>query len=285
MNKHAVAIPALAVLLFVGGLQVASADPALDQCRAQNNRIHNETMQLFQRARASGRITPQEAQQLAAMEQRLRQFAARLSFGGLTLGECRAMTQALINERNVVARMAGIPGPGQDAQAIGQCRQQNGQIHSETMQLFRRAMAAGSITPQERQQLAQMEQRLRRISQNLARGGLTLNECQAMTQQLINERNIVARMAAAGPGQDAQAIGQCRQQNGQIHSETMQLFRRAMAGGRITPQERQQLAAMEQRLRQISQNLARGGLTLNECRAMTQALIKERTMVAQMAAR
>ncbi len=115
---------------------------------------------------------------------------------GLTLNECRSLTQALINERNVVARMAASPGPGQDAQAIGQCRQQNGQIHNETMQLFHRARSSGRISPAEQQQLAQMEQRLRQFAQRLSFGGLTLNECRAMTQALINERNVVARMAA-----------------------------------------------------------------------------------------
>lgn len=106
MKRNAAVIIGLTVFMFAGGMQNAWADPALDQCRAQNSRVHAETMQLFQRARASGRITPQETQQLIAMEQRLRQFMQRLSFGGLTLNECRAMTQQLINERNVVARMA-----------------------------------------------------------------------------------------------------------------------------------------------------------------------------------
>ena len=106
MKRYAAVVFGLVVLMFAGGMQNAWADPALDQCRAQNSRIHAETMQLFQRARASGRITPQETQQLIAMEQRLRQIAANLARGGLTLAECRAMTQQLINERNVVARMA-----------------------------------------------------------------------------------------------------------------------------------------------------------------------------------
>ena len=202
------------------------------------------------------------------------------------------MTQQLINERTVVARMAATPAgpaPGQGAQAIAQCRNQNGQIHNETMQLFQRARASGRISPQETQQLIAMEQRLRQIAANLARGGLTLAECRAMTQQLINERTVVARMAAApgpGPGQGgAQALAQCRQQNATIHSETVRLYQRAMAAGRITPAERGQLAQMDQRLRQYAANLARGGLTLNECRAMTQALINERNVVARMAAR
>lgn len=106
MKRYSAVVIGLVVLMFAGGMQNAWADRVLDQCRAQNSRIHTETMQLFQRAMAAGRITPQERQQLATMEQRLRQIAANLARGGLTLNECRAMTQALINERSVVARMA-----------------------------------------------------------------------------------------------------------------------------------------------------------------------------------
>ena len=199
MKRNMAVLSSLFVLMFAAGMQVAWADPALDQCRAQNSRVHADTMQLLQRAMAAGRITPQERQQLAQIEQRLRQIAQNLARGGLTLAECRAMTQQLVNDLNVVRQaMARITattaaGPGPVGQDITQCRNQNTQIYNETTQLIRHAMAAGRITPQERQQLAQMEQRLRQ-AQILSLRVLTLNECRAITQQIVNERAVVARM-------------------------------------------------------------------------------------------
>jgi hypothetical protein len=62
-----------------------AVDPRVAQCRTANQRAHSEVVQLFQRARSAGRITPAEAQAFSAMERRLNTISQNLNRGGLTL--------------------------------------------------------------------------------------------------------------------------------------------------------------------------------------------------------
>ena len=113
------------------------------------------------------------------------------------------------------------PAPGQGAQAIAQCRNQNGQIHNETMQLFQRAaclrtnLPAGNTTahchgtapaPDDAEPRARWPDAGRMPGDDPA--------------GFINERAPWWRgwpqPRGPAPGQGAQAIAQCRNQNGQI---------------------------------------------------------------------
>ena len=64
------------------------------------------------------------------------------------------------------------------------------------VQLYQKARAAGNITPAEAQAFAAMEGRLKTLSQNLNKGGLTLTECQQLAKAIATERATVQRMAA-----------------------------------------------------------------------------------------
>ncbi len=90
----------------IPAVQPAPNAQTLAQCRDQATRLHAETVQLIQRARASRRISGQESRQLHAMESRLYMMKRRLLRGGLTMSDCRAVEQQIGNERAVVAKMA-----------------------------------------------------------------------------------------------------------------------------------------------------------------------------------
>jgi len=99
--------------VVVGLLALASAaiaappqSPQLTQCIQANQRNHAEVWQLFQRARAAGRIAPAEQQQWQAMESRLNAIRSHLAQGGLTLPECQRIAQEISSERAAVQRMA-----------------------------------------------------------------------------------------------------------------------------------------------------------------------------------
>ena len=85
----------------------ATPDPRIAQCRTANQKAHSEVMQLYNRARSSGKINPKEAQAFAAIEGRLNTLSQNLNKGGLNFNECQQLTQAIATERASVQRMAG----------------------------------------------------------------------------------------------------------------------------------------------------------------------------------
>jgi hypothetical protein len=285
------------------GYSAYRGDPALLQCRADAQRTHAETMHLYYRARASGAISPPEARQLAQAEQRLTRHAQVLARDGLTLRECESLQREIAAERRQVERMAASrPAPVSvpaGEPRLAECRANAQRAHAETMQQYRRARAAGAISPQEAQQLTQAEQRLTRHAQALGRDGLTLRECESLQREIAAERHQVERMAASRPApapartprkpdvaaqRPANALAQCSAANQKAHAETLKLYERARASGRITPQEAKAFAGTEQRLNEQSRVLARDGLTLQECEVLARSIGNERSLVERMAA-
>jgi hypothetical protein len=78
---------------------------------------------------------------------------------------------------------------------VTECRADNRRNHSELVQLYESARAAGNITQAEAQAFSDMEERLKTLSGNLNKGGLNLTECQMLSQQIATERARVQRMA------------------------------------------------------------------------------------------
>jgi hypothetical protein len=78
---------------------------------------------------------------------------------------------------------------------VTECRADNRRNHSELVQLYESARAAGNITQAEAQAFFDMEERLKTLSRNLNKGGLNLTECQMLSQQIATERARVQRMA------------------------------------------------------------------------------------------
>jgi len=191
MSKRIAVIIGIAVLLLATTVFAQTAQ--INQCRTANLRAHSEVLQLFNRARAASRITPAEAQQFSAMEGRLRSMQANLNRGGLTLAECQAITRQIASERAAVQRMAATPAVDP---RVNQCRAANQSAHNQVLQIFNQARSRGNITPAEAQAFANMERTLSSMTQALNQGGLTLAECQRLTQQIASERAAVQRMAA-----------------------------------------------------------------------------------------
>lgn len=282
-------------------------DPRLAQCRTANYRVHSEAMQIYYRAQAAGNISPLEAQQFAAAEQRLRQHASLLARDGMTLDECQFIGREIDNEHALVRRMAASrPGyaPYRGDPALMQCRTDAQRAHAETTQLYYRARASGAISPHEAQQFSAAEQRLSRHAQFLARDGLTLRECEFLQREIAGERMQVERMAASrpargmapapGPGwqkpgiaaqrPEAAQLAQCSAANQQSRAETLELYTRARAAGRVNQTEAQAFAKAEQRLDEQSRMLGREGLTLQECEALARSIADQRSLVERMAA-
>ena len=268
-------VVAVAMVLFATAVW-AQPPAQVARCRADNQRAHSEIMQMFQRARAQGNISPAESRAFSDMERRLNGHSQMLNRGGLTLGECQQIGRELANERANVQRMAASP----DHQQIARCRTDNQRAHSEIMQMFQRARAQGNISPAESRAFSDMERRLQGHSQMLNRGGLTLGECQQISRELANERANVQRMAASGPAQ----VAKCRSDNQRAHAEVMQMFQKARSRGKITPNESRAFSDMERRLQGHSQMLNRGGLTLGECQQIGREIANERANVQRMAA-
>jgi hypothetical protein len=190
MSKMIASFTGIVAVLFAVTVW-AQTPQQVAQCRTANLKAHSEVVQLYQRARAAGRIDPREAQAFAAIDGRLRAHAQALNRGGLTLGECQQLTREIAAERATVQRMAATPDP-----RVAQCRTANLKAHSEVVQLYQKARAAGRINPREAQAFAAIEGRLRAHEQALNIGGLTLAECQQLTREIAAERASVQRMAA-----------------------------------------------------------------------------------------
>lgn len=264
-------------------VQRIAASPARDsrvmQCREDNRRSHGEIWQQFQQARAAGRIDPAEQQQFNALEARLHSHRQMLARDGLTLAECLHIGRELDNERVHVLRMAASSSHDP---YVRQCRQDNQRAHGEVWQQFQRARSAGHISPAEQQQFSAMEARLNNHRHMLARNGLTLAECQHLGREIARERAEVQRMAAS-PARDPR-VHQCREDNRRAHSEAVNVFYRARSAGQINPMEAQRFRAIEDRLNNHRNMLARDGLTLAECQHLSREIARERAEVENMAA-
>jgi hypothetical protein len=84
-----------------------------------------------------------------------------------------------------------VPAP------LAQCSASNQKMREETRQQYARARAEGAITPFEQDAFEKTEQRLDHKTQELARDGLTLPECEALANELAEQRKRVERMAGA----------------------------------------------------------------------------------------
>jgi hypothetical protein len=79
-------------------------------------------------------------------------------------------------------------------------------------------------------------------------------------------------------------LAQCMAANQRAHAEVHQMYQNAKKAGKIDPKEAQAFAAMEKRLHDLGQQLARGGWTLAECQQFSRAIAAERAALQRMAA-
>ena len=146
--------------------------------------------------------------------------------------------------------------------------------------MYSAASRSGRIDPAEAQQFQAMEGRLRKFRADLARDGLSLRDCERIGMAIARERDEVARMSRSDPG-----LGRCVADARRSHQDLLALYENARRSGRIDPREAQQFNAMEARLANMRNELARDGLSMPDCQRISAALGRERAEVERMSSR
>lgn len=303
-------------VIVVTSPHAPAEDPRIAQCRRDNYQEHAQAMQIYHRAQQAGNISPGEAQRFAESDQHLRRYASQLGRDGLSLAECEAIGRQIAEEQRMVSRMAASrPGyaPYRGDPALMQCRADVQRTQADTTRLYHRAQASGEISPQEARQFAEMDQRMTRLAQSVARDGLLLRECEFLLRESNQDREQVERMASNRRGGEApehergrpdrpgapvpapglsqqqpahvprEALAQCAASNHKIREETRRQYTRAQAAGAITPGEEELFEKTEQRLDKKSQELSRNGLTLPECEALANEVAEQHKRVERLA--
>ena len=160
---------------------------------------------------------------------------------------------------------------------IRRCRAENQRAHAEVWDIYERARQAGRISPAEAQQFSAMDARLRNLRAQLARDGMTLQDCYYIDSQIAREREQVLRMARYDP-----VPGQCQADNRRAHQDVLALYDQARRSGRIVPSEAQRFNALEARLQNLRNDLARNGMTYQECQIIGRNIARERDEVIRM---
>ena len=171
-----------------------------------------------------------------------------------------------------------LPPPNTAHEEIRRCRSDNQQAHAEVLNTYQAARRAGRINPGEAEQFNAMEARLRNVQMELARDGLSLQECQRIGGAIARERNEVARMTRSDP-----AVARCMADNRRAHQEVVGLYENAKRSGRINPSEAQRFNAIEARLQNLRADLGRDGIALQECQRIGGMITRERDEIARMA--
>ena len=308
----------VAVGLFAGGAFAqpvvksapAPLDPKVAECRAKNQAEHKSIVDMYQKAKAGGKIDPKEAEAFRLMEARLNKHAAFLARDGFSMADCATMAKDLDSEKAAVTRMAstaaapgtavppGVPSKGGPVDPkVAECRAKNQAEHKSIVDMYQKAKAGGKIDPKEAQAFATMEGRLNKHAAFLARDGFSMADCATMAKDLETEKAAVTRMAstAAAPGTAVPPgvpsrggpvdpkVAECRAKNQAEHKSIVDMYQKAKAGGKIDPKEAQAFAAMEARLNKHAQFLARDGFSMADCATMAKDLETEKAAVTRMA--
>lgn len=172
------------------------------------------------------------------------------------------------------------PPPNYAYEEIRRCRGDNQRAHAEVVNLYENARRDGRINPAEAQQFNAMEARLRNLRMQLGRDGLTLQECQYISNTIAGDRNEVIRMSRYDP-----AVGRCVADNRRAHEDIYAVYNHALSAGRIRPDEAQRFQGMEKRLAAMQADMKRDGFTLTDCQTIRRNLARERAIVDRMVVR
>ncbi len=169
------------------------------------------------------------------------------------------------------------PPPNQAYEQIRLCRADNQRAHAEVLNSYERARSAGRISPGEAQQFNAMDARLRNLRAQLARDGLTMQECQYISAEIARTRDEVARMSRSDP-----VVARCMADTRWAHQDVTSMYENARRSGQINPEEAQRFNAMEARLRNLQNDLGRDGISLQDCQRIGGAVARERDEVLRM---
>ena len=169
-------------------IRMSRRDPALARCQQDNQRAHQEAVNLYEDARRQGRINPAEQQRFNAMQAQWQNLRAALARDGLTLQDCRVIGNQIAQQREEIIRMSRVD-PG-----VARCMAENRAAHEGVYAYYNDAVRAGSISPGESQRFAAVEKRLAGYQAQARRSGLTLTECQDIGRAIARERSVVDGM-------------------------------------------------------------------------------------------
>jgi hypothetical protein len=245
---------------------------SIQQCRADNRRAHVEVLDAYERARRAGRIDPAEAQRFAAMDTQLRNVAFQLERDGLNMAECQYISNELSRVRTEVYRMS------RSDPALARCLDDNRQAHQDTLAIYENARQSGRIPPNEAQRFNAVEGWLQNYRRDLARDGLTMQDCQRLSGAIAQQREEVLRMS-----RHDSLVQRCMADNRRAHDTVYSIYNDALRAGRIDGYEAQQFAAIDQRLRRYQADIQRDGVRLEDCQRLGNAIARERAAVDGMA--
>jgi hypothetical protein len=191
---------------------------------------------------------------------------------------CLAVLASLLAGCVVAPAQRQPPPPSYGFDEIRHCRAQNQQAQGAALDAYQAASRAGRIDPGEAQQFNAMQDRLRSLQMELARDGLSLQDCQRIGGAIAMERAEVERMTRSDP-----AVARCLADTRRAHQEVLAQYEEARRFGRINPGEAQRFDAIEGELQNQRAGLARNGLTLQECQRIGVAIGHERDEVVRMA--
>jgi ParB-like chromosome segregation protein Spo0J len=145
---------------------------------------------------------------------------------------------------------------------------------------YETAKRAGRIDPAEAQRFNAMEARLRNLRDDLARDGISMQDCQRIGSAIAREHDEVSRMTRREPN-----VARCMTDNRRAHHAIYETYNNAVRAGRIDAGEAQQFRVAEERLRKFQAEIARDGVTPDECQRLSRALAQERALVDAMGRR
>lgn len=144
--------------------------------------------------------------------------------------------------------------------------------------MYDNARRTGRITQGEAQRFAEMDARLNRFRADLARDGISLQDCQRISAAIAREREEVIRMTRSDPG-----VRRCMGDNWRARDDIYRVYNDAWYAGRIDVNEAQRFKAMESRLQNYYNDLARDGLTMEDCYRIGNLIARDRATVDAMA--
>jgi hypothetical protein len=86
-------------------VRMSRYESPVPRCMADNRRARDAVYSVYNDALRAGRIDVNEAQQFAAIDQRLRRFETEIRRDGVSLEECQRLGNAIARERAMVDNM------------------------------------------------------------------------------------------------------------------------------------------------------------------------------------
>jgi len=161
---------------------------AIRPCIADNRRDDAGVQDLYDRARRGCRLSPAEAREFNATDERLRRCERTLARDAPTLAECEHPGSEIARAHDTVLRMTCFDG------GAAQCRYDARRTHADLMAMFAEAERNSRITQRERRRFDDLQRRFQTDEDPLRENGLTLPACQALGRTIASDAREVRQM-------------------------------------------------------------------------------------------